>query len=94
MSVLRGDPRFRLSQSGAVGLAHWDTVRVPSRAEIVRECLQEADGRVTIEAVQRRIEAYYGAAPERITLGQMANRFGAVLRGEWLEQTDSERSGS
>ena len=89
MSVLRGDPRFRLSQSGGVGLSQWETVRVPSRAEIVRKCLEEADGRVTVEAVQRRIEAYYGAAPERFAIGAMANRFGAVLRGDWLEREAS-----
>jgi hypothetical protein len=46
-------------------------------------------GRVTVEAVQRRIEAYYGTASERFTIGAMANRFGAVLRGEWLERVAS-----
>ena len=43
-------------------------------------------GRVTVEAVQRRIEAYYGSAPDRLRVGALANRFGAVLRGEWLER--------
>ncbi|WP_437290977.1 UvrD-helicase domain-containing protein [Sorangium sp. So ce406] len=86
MSVLRGDPRFRLSQSGAVGLMQWESVRVPTRAEIVRQCLDEADGHVSVEAVQRRIEAYYGAAPDRVVVGALANRFGAVLRGDWLQR--------
>lgn len=86
MSVLRADPRFRLSQSGAVGLSQWESVRVPSRAEIVRQCLEESEGRVSVEAVQRRIEAYYGELPDRIQIGAMANRFGAVLRGNWLER--------
>ncbi len=89
LSVLRGDPRFRLSQSGGVGLSQWEAVRVPSRAEIVRKCLEEAEGRVTVEAVQRRIEAYYGAAPERFAISAIANRFGAVLRGDWLERVAS-----
>ena len=90
MSVLRGDTRFRLSQSGAVGLSQWESVRVPTRSEIVRQCLDESDGRVTVEAVQRRIEAYYGAAPDRLTVGQLANRFGAVLQGEWVEREAGE----
>ncbi|WP_437986666.1 UvrD-helicase domain-containing protein [Sorangium sp. So ce117] len=85
MSVLRGDPRFRLSQSGAVGLMQWESVRVPTRAEIVRQCLDEAEGHVSVEAVQRRIEAYYGNQPDRIVVGALANRFGAVLRGDWLQ---------
>lgn len=86
LSVLRGDPRFRLSQAGAVGLAQWESVRVPPRLDIVRQCLEESGGRVTVEAVQRRIEAYYGSAPDRLRVGALANRFGAVLRGEWLER--------
>jgi mRNA-degrading endonuclease RelE of RelBE toxin-antitoxin system len=86
MSVLRGDQRFRLSQSGAVGLAQWESVRVPARSEIVRQCLDESAGRVSVEAVQRRIEAYYGAAPDRLKVAAFANRFGAVLQGEWLER--------
>jgi DNA-directed RNA polymerase alpha subunit/mRNA-degrading endonuclease RelE of RelBE toxin-antitoxin system len=90
MSVLRGDQRFRLSQSGAVGLAQWESVRVPARSEIVRQCLDESDGRVSVEAVQRRIEAYYGAAPDRLKVAAFANRFGAVLQGEWLEREAAE----
>lgn len=86
LSVLRGDPRFRLSQAGAAGLAQWESVRVPPRLEIVRQCLEESGWHVTVEAVQRRIEAYYGSAPDRVAVGAHANRFGAVLRGEWLER--------
>ncbi len=86
MSALRTDPRFRLSQAGAAGLAQWESVRVPPRLEIVRQCLEESGWHVTVEAVQRRIEAYYGSAPDRVAVGAHANRFGAVLRGEWLER--------
>lgn len=84
VSVARGDSRFRLSISGNIGLADWETVRVPTRAELVQRSLDESDGRVSIEAVQDRIAAIYGAAPERISVGQMANRFGAVIDGELL----------
>jgi hypothetical protein len=40
--------------------------------------------------VQRRIEAYYGAAPDRLKVAAFANRFGAVLQGEWLERETAE----
>lgn len=84
LSVIRNDSRFRASISGNVGLADWESVRVPSRAELVEQCLNEGNGRVTVEAIQRRIEAVYGKSPERLVVGQMANRFGARLDGEWV----------
>ena len=86
LSVLRGDSRFRLSQSGAVGLSSWETVRVPTRLELLGQCIEEAGGRVSVDAVQRRIEAYYGEASSRVGVGLMANRLGAALRGEWIER--------
>ena len=86
LSVLRGDSRFRLSQSGAVGLSSWETVRVPTRLELLGQCIEEAGGRVSVDAVQRRIEAYYGEASSRVAVGLMANRLGAALRGEWIER--------
>lgn len=84
LAVVRTDPRFGLTISGNVGLATWDSVRVPSKLDVVHEALQKANGRVSIAAVQERIEALYGEVPDRIGLGQMANRFGARLDGEWL----------
>ncbi|WP_437737337.1 UvrD-helicase domain-containing protein [Sorangium sp. So ce1335] len=84
LSVLRGDSRFRLSQAGAVGLSSWESVRVPTRTELLQQCLEEAGGRVSIDAVQRRIEAYYGEMPERASLGSMAVRWGASLQGDWV----------
>jgi hypothetical protein len=90
LSIFRGDSRFRLSQAGAVGLSSWESVRVPTRAELLRQCLEEAGGRVSVEAVQRRIEAYYGEATERVGIGLMANRFGAGLRGDWIEREAGE----
>jgi superfamily I DNA/RNA helicase/mRNA-degrading endonuclease RelE of RelBE toxin-antitoxin system len=90
MSVLRGDSRFRSSQSGAVGLSSWETVRVPNRLELLRQCIEEAGGRVSVDAVQRRIEAYFGEASSRVGVGLMANRLGAALRGEWIERESPE----
>lgn len=84
MSVVRNDSRFRMSISGNVGLADWESVRVPTRAELVKQCMEEGNGRVTVEAIQDRIAAVYGVAPERLHLGQYANRFGGRLDGEWV----------
>jgi hypothetical protein len=91
LSVVRGDARFRLSQSGAVGLASWESVRVPTRLELVGQCLDEGEGKVSVEAVQRRIEAHYGEAPDRLRVAALGNRFGAVLNGEWLVREPKEQ---
>ncbi len=84
LSVIRGDPTFRLSRSGNVGLSEWDTVNVPTRVELFKKSLEEGGGRVTIEAVQTRIEAIYGARPPRSDLGWMAFNAGAKLEGDWV----------
>jgi hypothetical protein len=84
--LLRRDARFRVAMSGAVGLSSWESVRLPTRVELVRQCLEAAGGRVRVEAVQRQIEADYGRAPNRVQIGGMANLLGAALWGDWLEQ--------
>lgn len=84
MSVLRADGRFRLSQNGAVGLSQWDSTRVPTRFELFRSALAEADGHVSVEAVLARIEAHYGERPTRATLGGFAMSCGVGLDGEWI----------
>ncbi len=84
MSVLRADGRFRMSMSGAVGLASWESTRVPTRFELVRRALEEADGRVSVEAVEARIEAHYGETPPRASLISLAFNAGAGMDGEWI----------
>ena len=84
LSVVRGDPRFRLSISGTVGLDGWEDTRVPSRSGLVLQALEKATDRVSLQAVQERIAAIYGDAPERIHIGQIANRFGWRLDGQML----------
>ncbi|MDQ3030944.1 MAG: AAA family ATPase [Myxococcota bacterium] len=83
-SVLHGDARFRFSQSGAVGLASWDSTRVPTRFELIRNALRESDGRVSLEALGARIEAHYGERPSRATLISIAAQSGARVDGEWM----------
>jgi len=83
-SVLRADGRFRFSHSGSVGLAEWESTRMPTRLELVRSALEEADGRVSVDAVAARIEANYGERPSRGNLGAFAMNAGANLDGEWI----------
>ena len=84
VSVLRSDGRFRFNQSGAIGLATWESTRVPTRLELVRSALEQADGRVSLDAVTARIDAHYGEQPTRAMLSSIANTIGASVDGEWV----------
>lgn len=84
LSVTRGDPRFRLSISGNLGLSSWESVRVPTRAELVQTAIDASNGRVSTEAVCERIAAHYGTRPDRVALATWASRFGARLDGDWI----------
>jgi hypothetical protein len=84
LSVLRSDGRFRFSTNGAVGLATWDSTRMPTRLELVRRALEEAGGRVSNDAVLARIEAHFGERPSRATVVAIAARISASVDGEWL----------
>ena len=90
VSVLRGDGRFRFSTSGAIGLATWESTRVPTRLELVRSALDAADGRVSVEAVLARIEAHYGNRPTRATLIGIAHNIGAGVDAEWILRKGTE----
>lgn len=80
-AVARSDARFQLSRGGAVGLADWDDVRVPTRAEVVRTCVEEHGGRAPVSAVLARLEARHGARVDRRQLGALAFSAGVRLRG-------------
>ena len=85
LSVLRADARFRLSRWGAVGLSEWESVRFPSRSDILRRCLDAGGGRVTVEAAMDQIEAVYGQRPDRATLWGPVQQLGAKIVGDWVE---------
>ena len=87
-SLLHGDPRFRFSQSGAVGLSSWDSTRVPTRLELARQALSQSGGRVSVDAVLDRIEANYGVRPNRGLLASVAVHLNASLAGDWLVLKD------
>ncbi|MEZ4444949.1 MAG: AAA family ATPase [Polyangiaceae bacterium] len=92
-SVLRNEGRFRFSQSGAVGLASWESTRVPPRFELVRRAIDEADGVVTVAAVLARIEAHYGTAISRPSLIGFAHKLGASVDGEWIRRHPASPGG-
>lgn len=80
-SVLRHDPRVVTATQGAVGLAEWDDVRLPSRRDIVIQCLAEGGGRASIETLQTRIAAMYGEAPPKHALAWAGWALGARIVG-------------
>jgi superfamily I DNA/RNA helicase len=84
LGLLRSDDRFRLNQSGSVGLATWENTRVPTRLELFRTALAASDGDVSADALMARIEAHYGERPTRATVAGIANQLDAVLDGEWV----------
>ena len=84
LSVVRNDPRFRLTMTGNVGLSEWEDVRVPSRLAVIQSSLEKSDGRVSVEAVQARLAAIYGSPSDRNYIGMMANRFGGGIDGDWV----------
>lgn len=81
--VARADSRFQLSRrSGGVGLAEWDDVRVPTRAEVARACVEEHGGRAPVSAVLARLSAHDGASLDRRQLGALAYSAGIRMRGD------------
>jgi len=90
LSVLRADARFRLSRWSAVGLSEWESVRLPSRTEIVKRCLDGGEGRVTVEAAMDQIEAVYGQRPDRATLWGSVQQNEAKIVGDWVVKEAGE----
>ena len=89
-SILRGDDRFRLSQSGSVGLSEWDDVRVPTRAELLLACLNEDNDRTSVAKIQGRITELYGRCPSRTQVGLLANQLGARMSGPVVSRIEAQ----
>jgi Sigma-70, region 4 len=87
-SIARGDTRFRLSQTGAVGLSDWDDVRVPTRAQLLLACLDEDNGRTSVAKIQGRITELYGRCPSRTQVGLLAAGLGASMRGPQVSRVE------
>jgi hypothetical protein len=83
--VARFDGRFRLSVSGALGLAEWDSVRAPSQRELLEELLHAGGGSVSIHEIRARIVASSGEPMSRPQLTSLACSIGARMRGDFME---------
>lgn len=81
-SLARIDGRFRLSVSGAIGLAEWDSVRVPTQAEMLESLLEEGGGSVAVETVRARIVTGSGEPIPRPSLVTIAISVGARVVGD------------
>jgi hypothetical protein len=84
-SALRGDARFRCTTRGGVGLSSWESARVLTYAGLLRRCLNEGGGRVPVALVRRRMAERFGDRPGRGPLARLAEKVGAVLRGDVVE---------
>jgi hypothetical protein len=88
-SVLRHDPRLQTSVQRAVGLAEWEDIRLPTRRDVVKQCLAEGGGRAPLALVQSRIAALYGVAPPRHALAWNAWQLGARVMDDDLVMRDA-----
>jgi hypothetical protein len=91
-SLARIDGRFRLSVSGAIGLAEWDSVRVPTQAETLESLIEEGGGSVAVETVRARIVTGSGEPIPRPNLVNIAISVGARVVGDLVVRR-SEREG-
>jgi hypothetical protein len=67
-SLLRSEPQLRLSRSGHVGLASWDDVRAPTRAELIRQQVEKAGGRLELAVLESLLLDTFGRVPTRAEL--------------------------
>jgi len=89
LSLLRNEPTLRLDRSKNIGLDEWDDVRCPTRPEFLRRAVQQAGGTLPLPALYARMEELYGRAPDRGSLGVMAQQVGLVIVGESISRPAS-----
>ncbi|RYZ09241.1 MAG: hypothetical protein EOO73_05630 [Myxococcales bacterium] len=83
-SVLRNESTIRIDRSRNIGLDEWDDVRCPTRAEFMRSEVRHAGGRLAISELGARMAAFYGRAPDRGSLGVMAQQVGLTITGDTI----------
>ncbi len=91
LTALKGDLRFRFSTAGGVGLVVWESPRVPSRGDLLRQCLDAGGGRAKVSAIARKIAAHYGETPSDERVGAMAYNLDALKHGDWIERRNPAR---
>jgi hypothetical protein len=88
-SVLRNESAIRVDRTKNIGLDEWDDVRCPTRSEFMRREVQHAGGRLEVSQLCARMAAFYGRAPDRGSLGVMAQQVGLTIVGDTISRVDS-----
>jgi hypothetical protein len=85
-SVLRNESTIRIDRTKNIGIDEWDDVRCPTRPEFLRREVQHAGGQLAISQVHARMGAFYGRAPDRGSLGAMAQQVGLTIAGDTISR--------
>ncbi|MDF3069629.1 MAG: putative polymerase sigma factor [Polyangiaceae bacterium] len=88
-SVLRNESTIRIDRTRNIGLDEWDDVRCPTRPEFMRSEVRHAGGRLALSELIARMAALYGRAPDRGTLGVMAQQVDLTITGDTISRTAS-----
>ncbi len=81
-SVLRSESTIRIDRTRNIGLEEWDDSRCPTRPELMRREVQQAGGSLSLSQLYASMESFYGRAPDRGTLGVMAQQVGLTIVGD------------
>jgi hypothetical protein len=88
-SVLRNESSVRIDRTKNIGLDEWDDVRCPTRPEFMRREVQQAGGRLAMSQLYASMDAFYGRAPDRGSLGVMAQQVGLTIVGDHIQRVAS-----
>lgn len=88
-SVLRNESTIRVDRTKNIGLDEWDDVRCPTRPEFMRREVQHAGGRLPMSQLCARMDAFYGRAPDRGSLGAMAQQVDLTIVGDTISRAVS-----
>ncbi|HEY5374327.1 MAG TPA: sigma factor-like helix-turn-helix DNA-binding protein, partial [Polyangiaceae bacterium] len=88
-SVLRNESSLRIDRTKNIGLDEWDDARCPTRPEFMRREVQQAGGRLALSELYARMDNFYGRAPDRGSLGVMAQQVGLTIVGEFVLRAPS-----
>jgi hypothetical protein len=85
-SVLRNESTIRIDRTKNIGLDEWDDVRCPTRPEFMRREVQQAGGQLAMSQLYARMDAFYGRAPDRGSLGAMAQQVGLTVADDTISR--------
>jgi len=89
ISVLRNESTVRIDRTKNIGLDEWDDARCPTRPEFMRREVQQAGGRLAMSQLYTSMDNFYGRAPDRGSLGVMAQQVGLTIVGDTILRAPS-----